>query len=156
MKQFAMGLIVLAAAVLFAPQLKSADEKKESKVPDELQGGWRFSGTFLLDGGAITGTGKKPSLTITGTKAEWEDNFDLKAGKGTVTVDTSAKPARIELKSEKACYKGVYKITDKKYLKVAFSAEGGDFPTDLKQVKGKVFTISFLKFEKEPTKQKEE
>jgi hypothetical protein len=94
MKTFGKMLVVIVIGALILPMSISAEETKEKKVSESLQGTWGLSGFATLKGEGITGGSKDPDLTIKGSKAEWADLFDLKKGKGTVTVDTTTTPPR--------------------------------------------------------------
>jgi uncharacterized protein (TIGR03067 family) len=122
-------------AVLLAVALAAADPPKDKSegAPKELQGTWVVGNGANSEGRAITGG--SATLTLNGDKAEWTEIILVseKAGKGTVTVDTSRKPPTIELKAGDTTIKGIYRFPfkDKKdVIEFLFSASGKDFPTE--------------------------
>jgi uncharacterized protein (TIGR03067 family) len=153
-----LALLVIASAAL----AEDTKEKEKAKpVPKALQAAWMVEGWSHLNSTTVSTALPMPGrgLTITGNKAKWTAmEGALKAGEGTVSVDATTKPPRIELKTDKATYKGVYSL-EKGFLLITFSAPGSDYPKKptLDVDQKKEFTITFYhpdRFKKSPTKDK--
>lgn len=91
---------------------------KKLDATAELKGtSWLLTGASSATGG-MTSTGESESgasvvsLAFTDAGAEWTSlaPFLPKAGKGTYTADAKQTPARVELKTGDAVYKGIYKV----------------------------------------------
>jgi uncharacterized protein (TIGR03067 family) len=118
-------------------QDKKAVVPEGKPAPENLQGYWALNSFSKGDVHGTMASSSKVGLTIKGNQAEWTDIPEtLKPGKGTVSVDTSKTPHRIDLNTGEAIYKGVYEVRRNvrqgkyDYLVILFSPPGADYPKE--------------------------
>jgi uncharacterized protein (TIGR03067 family) len=124
------ALLVIGALVAAEAPPRKGEEKP---VPAALHGKWdlwkwQHFGQFTTGFAAGKGRPSGKQLSIAGAKAEWTPlGPAITNGEGTVSVDASKKPPRIELRAGKRAYKGLYRL-EGDALVICFSAQGADYP----------------------------
>jgi hypothetical protein len=124
-------------SILLAASLVPAADT--DKVPAEIKGEWGL--TVVVDAKSFATSTGEGKFTISDKEAEgWIlPNLIKKKVKGTIKVDSSKKPARIELKVGDDVYRGVFRYSktkdakdrDGEALTIFWNEAGGDFPSDL-------------------------
>lgn len=145
--------VVCAFAVLFGASTLAADEKDDWK---KLKGTWNVEKAVLM-GNDMSDTFK--SVVLTMDEGKYSAAFGGNEDKGTLKLDTAAKPKRVSITSTDGPNKGktieaIYDV-DGDTLKVCYALEGKDPPKEFESKEGTQTLYVVYKRGKDKPKEKE-
>jgi uncharacterized protein (TIGR03067 family) len=109
------------ALILALVAVQLADAPKDASV---LEGRWVVTGYRQPDGSGAREVADQ-TLVIKGNKAEWTDLGMFGGDSGTVSIDTKSSPSRIELKTKRGTFRGIFTLTGSGLTMVLYPAGQG-------------------------------
>jgi uncharacterized protein (TIGR03067 family) len=141
--------LALAISFLGATGLPAEDANR--KDLERLQGDWQAV-SMTIDGMPLPDDDAQALFRTIKGKQYTVFHFSKQLGRGTFTIDASARPRRIDARPDGPAGKagpmlGIYEIEDGRF-RICFAAAGKDRPTNFAAKKGSGHTLSVWEREK--------
>lgn len=150
-----MKTISLLCAVLAAAFTGRADDKPDAKAPDSkrVQGVWKPSEATMGGVALPPPVLKSITLKIDGDNYEVTVAGEPQPDKGTVTLDDTATPKRMSIKSVSGPNKGktfpaIYELKDDGTMRVCYDLSGAKHPAEFKSLPDTL--LFYAAYKKEP------